>query len=170
MKKIFLLNGFVVLLLIITSGCASIVDGGRKKVRIDSNPPGALVTVANDTGETIISTNTPAVVRLTRAKGYFQGEHYTVKFDLPGYYPSEIGIKSQMNGWYLGNIMFGGAIGFLLVDPATGAMWTLSPSTVNRNLIATSQNLTPDQLKAAEEAANPPPKYVSANIPKGNAK
>jgi hypothetical protein len=30
-----------------------------------------------------------------------------------------------MDGWYIGNILFGGVIGFLIVDPATGAMWKL---------------------------------------------
>ena len=58
----------------------------------------------------------------------------------------------------------------LLVDPATGAMWTLSPTTINRNLIATSENLTPEQLKAAEEAANLAPKYTAAKTSKGSAK
>lgn len=32
-----------------------------------------------------------------------------------------------MNGWYIGNLLFGGIIGLLIVDPATGAMWTLIP-------------------------------------------
>ncbi|WP_174263189.1 CsgG/HfaB family protein [Citrifermentans bemidjiense] len=30
-----------------------------------------------------------------------------------------------MNGWYWGNIVFGGVIGLLIVDPATGAMWKM---------------------------------------------
>jgi hypothetical protein len=30
-----------------------------------------------------------------------------------------------MDGWYIGNILFGGLIGILIVDPLTGAMWKL---------------------------------------------
>lgn len=34
-------------------------------------------------------------------------------------------------GWYLvGNIFIGGLIGWLIVDPLTGAMWTLSPDMI----------------------------------------
>ena len=36
-----------------------------------------------------------------------------------------------MNGWYIGNILFGGLIGFLIVDPLTGAM--LPPTARNRH-------------------------------------
>ncbi len=33
-----------------------------------------------------------------------------------------------------GNILFGGLIGWLIVDPATGAMWTLVPKEINTEL------------------------------------
>lgn len=38
-----------------------------------------------------------------------------------------------MNGWYMGNILIGGLVGMLVVDPASGAMWSL-PDNVNANL------------------------------------
>lgn len=34
-----------------------------------------------------------------------------------------------MDGWYWGNILFGGLIGMLAVDPATGAMYKLPKAT-----------------------------------------
>ena len=34
-------------------------------------------------------------------------------------------IEKQLDGWYIGNILFGGLIGLLIVGPATGAMWKL---------------------------------------------
>lgn len=155
MKKILLLNSIIVLSFLLCSGCASIVDGGSRKVQINSNPPGATVTVINSEGEAVASAKTPTKVRLVRDNGYFHGEHYTVKFDLPGYYPSEVAIAPEINPWYFGNIVFGGVIGIAVVDPMTGAMWTLSPRKIDRALISTSQNLTPEQLKAADDAANP---------------
>lgn len=30
-----------------------------------------------------------------------------------------------MDGWYIGNIFFGGLMGLLVIDPITGAMWKL---------------------------------------------
>lgn len=162
MKKLSLLNSVVVITLLLCSGCASIVDGQRPKITINSNPQGANVTIVDANGYTVVTTNTPAKVKLARGKGYFQGQHYTVKFDMPGYYPSETIIKPTINPWYAGNILIGGAIGIVIVDPLTGAMWTLHPKTVDRNLIATTANLTPDQLKAADEAANPPTKNKMA--------
>lgn len=43
-----------------------------------------------------------------------------------------------MDGWYVGNIIFGGLIGLLLVDPITGAMWKL-PDTAQGNLVIDPQ-------------------------------
>ena len=42
----------------------------------------------------------------------------------------QLKIDGAINGWYFGNIIFGGLIGMLAVDPATGAMYTLSPKEV----------------------------------------
>ena len=46
-------------------------------------------------------------------------------------------MQSNLNGWYLaGNLLFFRLcfIGWLIVDPATGAMWTLSPDTINAKM------------------------------------
>src|SRR5882757_620073 len=131
MKKVLLINGLIVFVLLVCSGCASIVDGGKKKVQLNSNPPGALVTVTDEDGHTILSTNTPTVVRLNRYKGYFAGQKYTAKFELPGYYPSEMEILPKLNICYFGNILFGGIIGIAIVDPLTGAMWTYAPRKID---------------------------------------
>ena len=157
MKKEYIISCLLLLTLIGCVGCASIVDGRKKQVRIDSNPP-ATLTVLDHKGETVIVTNTPAVVRLKRNNGYFVKEQYKLRFEAPGYYPSEVPLNTNLNVWYFGNILFGGVIGFVFVDPATGAMWTIEPPTVNRNLIATTQTLSPEQLQVAEADANPVPK------------
>jgi hypothetical protein len=46
-------------------------------------------------------------------------------------------VDSRINGWYVGNIVFGGLIGWLIVDPLTGAMWTLNTEHVNSFLAET---------------------------------
>ena len=57
-------------------------------------------------------------------------------FTKAGYKTKEVSVGAKLGGWYAGNFIFGGLIGFLIVDPATGAMWTLSPKEVNENLSA----------------------------------
>lgn len=36
----------------------------------------------------------------------------------------------KLNGWYFGNILFGGAIGMQIIDPATSAMWKIKDPTI----------------------------------------
>ena len=49
-----------------------------------------------------------------------------------GYRTSEVQISARIGGWYaFGNLLFGGLIGYLIVDPITGAMWTLTPTEIN---------------------------------------
>jgi len=47
-----------------------------------------------------------------------------------------------LSGWYWGNILFGGLIGVLIVDPITGKMWKLPTDDITVNL---SQKLSLNQ-------------------------
>ena len=154
MKKIIITSALATVCILI-SGCASIVDGGAKTVRINSDPSGAKVSIVDKKGKAVATQTTPASISLKRNSGFFSGEKYKLVFEAPGYYPSETYIQSTVNGWYFGNIIFGGVLGLLIVDPATGAMWTLSPKEVNWNLVSSAVALTPEQLKEAELKANP---------------
>jgi hypothetical protein len=149
------------------TGCASIIDGGSKTVRISSNPTGAKVTISNRDGKAVSVQTTPAIVVLERSRGYFSGENYKLVFDEPGYYPYETHVKSSVDGWYFGNILFGGLIGMLIVDPATGDMFTLKPREVSCNLVSSATPLTSDELKAAELKANPVKESKPPVNPKG---
>lgn len=75
-------------------------------------------------------------VSLEPKRGFFSGQSYTVRLELQGYRTDEIVLKSQISGWYFGNILFGGLIGLLIVDPATGAMWNIAPDKLDRPLTA----------------------------------
>ncbi len=52
-------------------------------------------------------------------------------------------LSAGLDGWYIGNILFGGLIGMLIVDPATAAMWKLDDRIVV-NLGAKTSGLLPD--------------------------
>jgi hypothetical protein len=120
-------------LLCLSTGCASIVTGTHRKVAFKSNPEGAKVTVVNANGKTVAEGTTPFTVKLVKGKPYFRGQTYTLTFVKEGYWDTEQKLKSTVNGWYLGNLVFGGLVGLLVVDPLTGAMYTL-PKEVSASL------------------------------------
>lgn len=120
--------------LVMLVGCASIVGKSAYPVNINSKPDGADITIVDETGKTIHSGKTPTTVTLNTKAGYFKGKNYTVTFVKEGYAKHSAEIKRGVSGWYLaGNLLFGGLIGWFIVDPATGAMWTL-PAEVNATL------------------------------------
>lgn len=118
---------FLLLVLVVLTGCASIVSKSEYPVTISSKPEGADITIVNRAKETVFSGKTPSKVTLKAGAGFFKGENYTVTFKKEGYAPHTAQIERGVDGWYiLGNLVFGGPIGWLIVDPATGAMWTLN--------------------------------------------
>jgi hypothetical protein len=87
-------------------------------------------------GESVHTGVTPFTVSLDPKRGFFKGQSYTVRFELEGYKTDEVVLRSQLSGWYFGNIVFGGFIGLLIVDPATGSMWNIAPDKLDRPLTA----------------------------------
>ncbi|MDB6124832.1 MAG: hypothetical protein JWQ71_3825 [Pedosphaera sp.] len=169
MLKFFKLTTLVIVIAS-GAGCASMVDGGPTVVHINSEPAGAKVSVFDREDKPVYTQTTPASLSLQRSHGYFAGERYKVVFEAPGYYPATRYIDSQINGWYLGNIFFGGVIGLLVVDPMTGAMYTLSPNELNCNLVPSTVAMSPEELKAAELKANPPKALKSTQVQNNSLK
>lgn len=126
------------------AGCASIVGkGGSETLNLSSSPDRANVTITDEAGQVVYRGNTPTVVNLEKKKAYFSGKDYTVVISKSGSQNQTIQVKTRPNGWYLaGNLLFGGLIGYLIVDPLTGAMWTFDTNAVNVNLLgnAVSRN------------------------------
>jgi uncharacterized protein YceK len=111
------------------SGCASIMEGSStQEIKFSSVPEGAAVTVFTRTGEVAHTGRTPTVLALDRSGGFLESEIYTVLIRKKGYEPQEITLESIPNGWWVGNVVFGGLIGMLVVDPYTGAMFKLEPT------------------------------------------
>ena len=106
-------------------GCASIVGESRYPVAVSSAPPGASFEITDKNGTVVHSGNTPSTVTLKSGKGYFSGQTYKLHFKKEGYPDKTVELDSSLSGWYWGNILFGGLIGMLIVDPLTGAMYKL---------------------------------------------
>jgi hypothetical protein len=75
---------------------------------------------------------------LNRGAGYFKPQSYTITVAKPGYEARTINLRHTMSGWYFANVVIGGALGMLIIDPLTGAMYRLSPNAVNTTLNATT--------------------------------
>jgi len=112
---------------LITTGCSSIVSKSDYAVAISSAPEGASFVVTNKSGQTVESGVTPSTVTLSSSAGYFDGEIYTISLKKEGFDDKTFELKSTVDGWYFGNILIGGLIGMLIVDPMTGAMYNLPP-------------------------------------------
>lgn len=129
MKKVLLVGILVAAL----SGCASIVSKSQYAVTIASAPEASNFTIKNKRGQLVHSGVTPSTVTLKASSGYFAGESYDILFSKEGYPDKTFKLSSSIDGWFLGNILFGGVIGLLIVDPASGAMYSL-PSRVDVTL------------------------------------
>lgn len=117
-------------------GCATIVHNGPRTIPVASTPAGAHVSIY-DRSNTLISTNTtPFMATLPTKFGYFKAQSYRLVFELEGHAPAEVALESSLSGWYFGNLIFGGLIGMLIVDPLTGAMYNLAPEKIEQPLTA----------------------------------
>ncbi|MGV6473508.1 hypothetical protein [Azotobacter vinelandii] len=118
---------------LVVTGCASLFGETQYPVAISSFPPGANYEITNEAGESVISGVTPDQPTLKSSVGYFDGERYQVKFAKDGYQSESKLLDSGIDGWYWWNILLGGLIGMVIVDPITGAMYDL-PEKMHANL------------------------------------
>ena len=134
MKKIAL----ILILGIYTSflcSCASIMRDNSQSVTLNSNVDKVNIKIKNRKGITLIEGQTPLVTTLKTAEdGYFSPAKYTVEATKEGYNPVTTEIDWHVSKWYsIGNLGFGGLIGWLIVDPITGDMYYLDED-VNLNM------------------------------------
>lgn len=119
------MKGFwIAILIVCISGCASIVSKSNYPVSIESQPS-AVFTITNKAGDVIHSGTTPEAVTLAAGAGFFVGERYEIVFSRDGHEDRTYTLQSELDEWYIGNILFGGPLGLLIVDPAAGAMYKL---------------------------------------------
>lgn len=105
--------------------CASIVSKTNWPLAVDSKPEGVHVSITNKSGKEVFTGKTPLVTKLKSGSGFFGKESYTVAMTYNGGETRKLSVECRINGWYFGNLLFGGLIGMLIVDPATGAMYRL---------------------------------------------
>lgn len=144
------------------TGCASIVDGNSKKLSIKTDPEGAKVTVYDlkrpvydKITPKVAVMHTPCVIPL-RTGSRHQSARYFVTLEKEGHQTLGFEVHATVNGWYFGNLadpillaLFPISMG--LVDPMTGAMWTIEPQ-------------TPEHLYEIQDLSKIPDENVDAPI------
>lgn len=116
------------LALVFLMGCATIVSDSAYRTTINSSPEGATATIKDERGLSIHRAQTPFTTTLDAGDGYFSKSRYIVEFEKECYETTQVPVRTSLDGWYWGNILFGGLIGMLIVDPATGSMWKMDES------------------------------------------
>lgn len=121
-------------ILLIASGCATVMNGSTQEITVTSNPSGAIVTTT-----TFEWVKTPGTFKLPRANSTM------LTARLYGYEDAKQEIKSELSPWIFGNgigSFYGGTIfNFIptivltIVDFSTGSIGVLSPTTVHFELV-----------------------------------
>ena len=128
-------------LVMAVSSCATIFTATKYPVAFNTTPEGAGITIENREGKVIFEGVTPTTVKLKSSAGYMKKEEYKITFTKDGYTQKVVNISAELDGWYIGNIMLGGIIGMLIVDPASGAMYKIAKEdrVINETLQPTNE-------------------------------
>ena len=95
---------------LLTASCASIATGASDAVDLSSSPSASFTTSSGLAG------TTPATISIP------DNEDVTVRFELEGYEPAEVVLRSRASAWLLGNVLLGGVP--IILDAAMGNFWT----------------------------------------------
>jgi hypothetical protein len=112
----------LLLLSSLLAGCASIMNKNLVEVPINTDPPGAKVTVR---GHEVTS---PGKLYLARGRG-----NYQVQIEKEGYEPASVELKESWDAWMWGNVVFGGILG-LGIDLVSRHGYDLEPEQINEHL------------------------------------
>ncbi len=149
MKKITLIAQALVLILLL-QGCASIFSTSSYPINIQSTPNKANITITDRNGVEVFLGQTPAIANLKSSQGFMKKAIYNIRISKKGYTTKTYSISSSLDGWYWGNLLFGGLVGMLIVDPATGAMFRLKDNSVDSVLSAETANLNSSEKHSQE--------------------
>lgn len=132
---------------LLVSSCATIVTKSSYPLMINSHPAEATISVLNKKGAEIYTGHTPATVKLKAGSGFFGKAEYQVKLEKAGYVSKTVPVYFKLDGWYFGNILLGGVIGMLIVDPASGAMYKLETEFVDETLVPSTASAQEADLR-----------------------
>ena len=112
----------MLVVLIITSSCATVIKGTTQEIPISSDPPGAEILI-----DGILVGTTPASVDVRRKRDHL------VVIRKANYEPKRIALVKNIGGAVWGNLITGGPIGWG-VDAMSGSQNNLFPSAISVQL------------------------------------
>lgn len=156
MRKIdFKLYLFLMIIPTIIISCATILGKSSYPVSINTNPNGATISITDKKGKEVYKGQSPSTVTLKSGGGFFVKAEYQVKISANGYNEMIVPVNYKLNGWYFGNLLLGGVIGMLIVDPATGAMWKLDTPPISVTLSRPTAMSAPTlKILSVDEVSN----------------
>jgi hypothetical protein len=122
----------ILALALLSSGCATIVKGGRTDLEIASPTPGAEAVVKSFKGREVYAGPLPAKVRVQKS------EQYVIIVTAKGFREQKLSVTQSLQGWTFGNlvlvipVLWGVGVA---VDAMSGALWTLDPETLSVRLV-----------------------------------
>lgn len=119
---------FLSIVLCLSTGCtASLFGSPMHNVRIQSEPLNANFSITDESGELVAQGTTPDSVLLRTSSSFFSRARYYVTFEAKGYQTQTQKLNGKLSPWYWVDaiVYFPGIIGALIIDPFTGAMYTL---------------------------------------------
>lgn len=133
----------------IITGCATIMgQSAAETLNVRSIPDQANVVITDESGVKVFEGKTPTSLPLEKKKRFFSGKKYSISIKKEGHVEQTVIVDTKVNAWYIGgNLVFGGLLGYLIIDPATGAMWTLDKKEINVALNAQKQGAVIDSKK-----------------------
>jgi hypothetical protein len=141
------INFLAISSILLLTGCASIVSKTSWPITINSSPSEAKISIKDKKGIEIYTGSTPATLKLKSGAGFFSKARYQVTFEKAGYEKKVVPIEFKLNGWYWGNIIFGGPLGLLIIDPASGAMFKLETEFLNETLTKSVASVDTKELQ-----------------------
>lgn len=132
------------------SSCATIVSSRQIVTKIDSTPSKLAYKVKDAEGVVVSEGVTPSSATLNRSPGYFRAGTYTVEISKKGKIIGTETITASLNGWYFGNILIGGLIGMVIVDPLTGPMYRMPESVTVSTTAMTASTTQPQSLQIVD--------------------
>lgn len=118
------------------SSCATIGGSGICQIAVSSVPDSVDIQVYDKQGQLICTTTTPDTLELRTSRAYFKRAEYSIQASKEGYQSKLQPLHFELNKIYISNayLLFFMPVGFLLVDPISGAMWVPYEENIQINL------------------------------------
>jgi len=116
------------LALVFSVNCGTIIHQTTQNIPVTSEPPGASVNVACGDVE-----NPPNLVTPVKVEVHRKPDFCYISLEKEGYERADVHLEKTMSALYIGNVVIGGIIGFI-VDGVNGAMWNRTPGKVDVKL------------------------------------